>query len=182
MEIKDGVYQAKITTCQAKILSNEKRTPAIECLFDVEVEGQTVVRKYTAFVSPAALPYTLKMLLAAGVTDKEIARIESGEENVAISLPLDVKVKIENEPSKDGMKMYSNIKSVYTGNGAGLGEVANKNEFKAAMGGQSLMGAFKAEAAASGVKPAASSVAAAAAVLNNKGAEPKFNEEEVLPF
>lgn len=184
MEIQNGNYKAKIQACQAKILSNEKRTPAIECLFDVEVEGQAVVRKYTAFVSPAALPYTMKMLLGAGVSEKEIGRIENGEEAVEIALPLEVTVKIENEPSKDGMKMYSNIKFVYTGNGAGLGEVAGKNEFKAAMGGQSLIAAMKAEAAAGGAKPAASSVAAAAAALNGSKDkdEPKFNEEESVPF
>lgn len=179
MELANGKYKAKIAACQAKILSTG--TPAIECLFDVEAEGQTVVKKYTAFVSEKALPYTMKMLLGAGVTEKEIQRIESGEEKVEIALPLDVTVLVENEPNKDGTKIYANIKSVYTGNGSGgLGEVADKNAFRAAMGGQSLMGAFKAEAAGN-VKPAASSVKTAAAALNAKS-EPKLDTEESIPF
>lgn len=184
MEIQNGNYKAKISACQAKILSNEKRTPAIECLFDVEVDGQTVIKKYTAFVSPAALPYTIKMLVAAGVSDKELSRIESGEESVEIALPLEVTVKIENEPSKDGMKVYANIKSVYTGSGPGLGDAADKNEFKKAMGGISLLAAMKAETAGAGPKPASTSVAAAAKALNgNKGdTDPSFNSGEGVPF
>lgn len=180
MELADGVYKAKITACQAKILSTG--TPAIECMFDVEIENQPpVAKRYTAFVSEKALPYTMKMLMGAGVTEKEIGRIEAGEENVQIALPLDVKVKIENEPNKDGTKTYANIKSVYTGQGAGLGDVADKNSFKAALGGQSLMGAFKAEVK---MNPAASSVAAAAAALNKKpnAAEPKLDDKEEVPF
>lgn len=179
MELADGVYNAKITACQAKILSTG--TPAIECMFDVELENQpTVVKRYTAFVSEKALPYTMKMLLGAGVTEKEIARIENGEENVQIALPLAVRVKIENEPSKDGTKMYANIKSVYTGSGAGLGEVAEKNAFKAAMGGGSLLAAAKAEVK---MNPALSSVKAAAQALGVKGqTEPKLDEKEEVPF
>lgn len=176
MEIKDGKYKAKIAMAQAKILSTG--TPAIQCSFDVEVEGQTIVRGYTAFVSEKALPYTMKMLLGAGVSEKEIQRIENGEEKVEIALPLEVTVNIENEPSKDGTKMYSNIKNVYTGSGGGLGEVAEKNAFKAAMGGVSLIAAAKAEVK---LNPSLASVKNAAAALSGKP-EPKLDTQEEVPF
>lgn len=180
MELADGTYKAKIAACQAKILSTG--TPAIECMFEVQLENQpSVTKRYTAFVSEKALPYTMKMLLGAGVSEKEIARIEAGEEKVEIALPLEVRVKIENEPNKDGTKVYANIKSVYTGSGGGLGDPADKNAFRQAMGGQSLMGAFKAEAAGS-VKPAASSVANAAKALNGNKGEPSLNTNEEVPF
>lgn len=177
MELADGVYNAKITACQAKILSTG--TPAIECMFDVAIENAPPVSKrYTAFVSEKALPYTMKMLLGAGVTEKEIQRIENGDENVEIALPLDVRVKIENEPNKDGTKVYANIKSVYTGKG-GLGDVADKNSFKAAMGGGSLLAAAKAEVK---MNPSLSSVKNAAAALAPKGADPKLDTKEEVPF
>ena len=97
MEIKNGVYKASLSKCQAKILPNEKRTLAIECFFDVDIDGTTVVKKYTAFVSEAALSYTIQTLAGCGVTEKEMERIENGEESVDISFPTIVSVKIENE-------------------------------------------------------------------------------------
>lgn len=177
MEIKDGKYKAKIAMAQAKILSTG--TPAIQCSFDVEIEGQTVVKQYTAFVSEKALPYTIKMLLGAGVTEKEIQRIENGEEKVEIALPLEVTVTIENEPSKDGTKMYANIKSVWAGGSGGLGEVAEKSAFKQAMGGVSLVASAKAEVK---LNPSLASVKNAAAALSGKMPEPKFNDSEPVPF
>lgn len=175
MEIQNGKYKAKIAMAQAKILSTG--TPAIQCVFDVDVNGETVVKNYTAFVSEKALPYTMKMLLGAGVTEKEIQRIESGEEKVQIVLPLEVTVTIENELSKDGTKMYANIKSVWAGGSGGLGEVAEKNAFKAAMGGVSLVAAAKAEVK---LNPSLSSAKLAAAAL--KGQEPKIDLTEDVPF
>ena len=174
MEIKNGVYKASLSKCQAKILPNEKRTPAIECVFDVDIDGTTVVKRYTAFVSGAALSYTIQTLAGCGVTEKEMERIENGEESVDISFPTTVSVKIENESYKD--KVYANIKSVYT-KSFGLGEAPDKNEFRKALGGQSLSAAFKAEIKSN---PSLASVKNAAAVLQGK--EPKFNSEEEVPF
>lgn len=177
MELANGKYKAKIRSAQAKILSTG--TPAIECMVELEIENAPpVVKRYTAFVSEKALPYTMKMLLGAGVTEKEIARIENGEEAVEIALPLEVSATVENEPSKDGTKMYANIKSIWAGGSGGLGEVAEKNAFKAAMGGGSLLAAAKAEVK---MNPSLASVKAAAQALSGK-AEPKLDEKEEVPF
>lgn len=176
MEIQNGKYKAKIAMAQAKILSTG--TPAIQCVFDVDVNGETVVKNYTAFVSEKALPYTMKMLLGAGVTEKEIQRIENGEEKVQIVLPLEVTVTIENELDKQG-KNWANIKSVWTGGSGGLGEVAEKNAFKAAMGGVSLVAAAKAEVK---LNPSLASAKLAAEALKGKYPEPKIDTSEEVPF